>query len=184
MGKLGYTKKGKAAKTGFLLVSAAGTAESLHPSITATTIAFVDSDPDTITDSGSGFLNKGFQAGQIITVSGSVANDGNYTIATVAAGTITLIAGDELTAGIATPSVTITVKDRIAVRDVTCQSLGGNTSAHVAMAKSTAVTYSTEFGMMVSKYNTASWNMCYLDEIYIDVGTNDDGVFYEYTPVL
>lgn len=65
---------------------------------TETTIAFVNSNPDTITDSGSGFVTAGFKVGQIINiVTGSGTNDGTYTIAAVAAGTLTLIAADTLT---------------------------------------------------------------------------------------
>lgn len=79
--------------------------------ITAATIAFVDSDPDTITDSGSGFITAGFKAGRPITVAGSASNDGTYTIASVAAGTITLVAGDSLTVEPLGASVTITTSD-------------------------------------------------------------------------
>lgn len=70
-------------------------------------IAFVDSNPDTITDTGSQFVDQGFQAGNIIRISGSTSNDGTYTIATVAAGTLTLVAGDSLTAEVAGDRVTI-----------------------------------------------------------------------------
>ena len=78
--------------------------------ISGTTIAFVDSDPDTITDSGSGFVTAGFAAGMPITVSGAGEDDNNTTfrdIATVAAGTITLQSGDSLTAELAGESVII-----------------------------------------------------------------------------
>jgi hypothetical protein len=78
--------------------------------ITAATIAFVDSDPDTITDTGSGFVTAGFQSGQQIMVEGSSSNDGTYTIDTVAAGTITLISDDSVTAEEATATITITPK--------------------------------------------------------------------------
>ena len=65
-------------------------------------ISFVDSGPDTITDSGSGFLTAGWDetasVGDKITVVGTVNNNGTYTIAGVSAGTITLIGGDSLTA--------------------------------------------------------------------------------------
>jgi len=67
----------------------------------ATTIAFVDSGPDTITDSGDGFLLAGFIAADYITISGSTSNDGTYLIASVAAGTITLDAGEALTGELA-----------------------------------------------------------------------------------
>lgn len=69
--------------------------------IVANTIAFVDSNPDTITDSGSGLLTAGFVPGDEIHVEGTSNNDTNgspYTIASVVAGTITLDAGDSLTA--------------------------------------------------------------------------------------
>lgn len=72
---------------------------------TASTIAFVDSGPDTITDSANGLAS--FQAGQTIVVSGSTSNDGVYVVDTAVAGTITLQASDSLTAEIAGDSVTI-----------------------------------------------------------------------------
>ena len=75
---------------------------------TAATIAFVNSNPDTITDSANGFVTAGFVAGDIITVTGSASNNSTFTIATVVAGTITLIAADSLTATGAGASITIT----------------------------------------------------------------------------
>ena len=78
--------------------------------LTGTGIAFVDSNPDTITDTGSGFVSAGFQSGQQIMVEGSTSNDGTYTIDTVAAGTLTLASGDSLTAESAGDTVTITPK--------------------------------------------------------------------------
>jgi len=78
--------------------------------ISGTTIAFVDSDPDTITDSGGGFVTAGFAAGMPITVSGAGESGNNTTfrnIATVAAGTITLASSDSLTAETAGETVTI-----------------------------------------------------------------------------
>ena len=65
--------------------------------ITASTIAFVDSEVDTITDSGDGFVDAGFVAGQTITVTGSTSNNGTHTLASVAAGTLTLTTGGALT---------------------------------------------------------------------------------------
>jgi len=76
--------------------------------ITANTIAFVDTNPDTITDSGNGFVAAGFKAGMQVIVSGSVANDGVYIVDTVVAGTLTLAIEHVLTAGVAGPAVTIT----------------------------------------------------------------------------
>lgn len=78
--------------------------------ITGTGIAFVDSNPDTITDTGTGFVTAGFVAGMPIIISGAGESANNTTfhnIATVAAGTITLQSGDSLTAETAGESVTI-----------------------------------------------------------------------------
>lgn len=79
------------------------------PKITALTIAFTNDNPDTITDSGNGFVNAGFKDGDLVTVSGSTSNDGDYTIDTggVAAGVLTLVIGDSLTAEIAGDNVTV-----------------------------------------------------------------------------
>ncbi|MDH4319951.1 MAG: hypothetical protein OEV73_00480 [Desulfobulbaceae bacterium] len=60
------------------------------------TMAFVTGTPATITDSGSGFVTSGFKAGQTLIVEGSTSNDGQYLIANVAAGTITLATGETL----------------------------------------------------------------------------------------
>ena len=54
----------------------------------ATTISFTA--PSTIDDSGSGFVAAGFVAGQTVQVVGSSLNDGIYTLATVAAGALTV----------------------------------------------------------------------------------------------
>ena len=73
-----------------------------------TTIAYNDANPDTITDSGNGFVNAGFVAGDVISVTGSTSNDGGYTISTVVAGTITLVTGDALTTEAAGDTTSIT----------------------------------------------------------------------------
>lgn len=72
---------------------------------TASTIAFVDSSPDTITDTANGFGS--FKDGQTIVVSGSASNDGVYVIYTAAAGTLTLQTSDTLTAEALGDSITI-----------------------------------------------------------------------------
>jgi hypothetical protein len=76
----------------------------------AATIAFNDNTPaaDTITDSGSGFIAAGFSAGDKISASGSSSNDGTYTIDTLTAGVITLIATDALTDEVAGNLITLT----------------------------------------------------------------------------
>ena len=85
--------------------------------IRATTIAFVDSNPDTITDSGNGFVTANMAVGSI-TVAGSTNNDGTYEVTGVAAGTLTLAAGESLTAEAAGDNVTITMHPVTANGDV------------------------------------------------------------------
>lgn len=63
------------------------------------TITFVNSNPDTITDSGSGFVTAGFEAGDKVKVGGSGSNDTTYKIVSVAAGTLTLEKFEEVVAG-------------------------------------------------------------------------------------
>lgn len=79
--------------------------------ISASTIAFVDSGPDTITDSGEGFSAAGFVAGDTIAVTGTDSNNGEFTIDTggVAAGTLTLIGADSLSTEGAGAAVIATV---------------------------------------------------------------------------
>src|SRR3990167_1896907 len=102
-------------------VTTASTPEQLTVKRRATTIAFSENTglADTITDSASGFLTAGFQAGDQITVSGSASNDGSYVIATVVAGTITLLGRNDLTTEAAGATVKIvapkTVPDGIGV---------------------------------------------------------------------
>ena len=60
--------------------------------LTGNTLAIVaaPSGDATITDSASGFVDAGFVAGQTLIIEGSTADDGQYIIKTVAAGTLTL----------------------------------------------------------------------------------------------
>lgn len=74
---------------------------------TASTIAFNNANPDTITDSASGFGS--FENGTEILISGSSSNDGAYTINTAAAGTLTLQTADSLTAESVGNSIVVTV---------------------------------------------------------------------------
>lgn len=79
--------------------------------VAGTGIAFVNSNPDTITDSGNGFLAAGFRAGDRVTVSGAAnaQNNGTFTVESVTAGTLTLGADHALTAESAGASVTVTL---------------------------------------------------------------------------
>jgi len=87
--------------------------------ISANTIAFVDSNPDTITDSGDGFIEAGFEVGDVITVD-SDTNDGTYTITAVAKGTLTLTTTtDVLVAESAGTAFTVYVADNRTFMGVT-----------------------------------------------------------------
>lgn len=54
------------------------------------TIGFNNINPDTITDSSSGFITAGFEAGDKVEIVGSNSNNTTYNIKSVTAGTITL----------------------------------------------------------------------------------------------
>lgn len=75
--------------------------------LTDTSIAFVTGSPSTITDSNNGFVTAGFQVGQKISITGSDDNTGTWTIANVAAGTLTLDSGEVLVSESAGPRITI-----------------------------------------------------------------------------
>jgi len=76
-------------------------------SLAAKDIAFVDSDPDTITSVAEAFVTTGFVAGMHITTD-NTSNLGPFELATSVKGTLTLIAADELTAVTAGTEWTIT----------------------------------------------------------------------------
>ena len=107
--------------------------------VTAATIAFADSNPDTITDSGSGLA--GFAVGQTLLISGGVNDGAVVTIDAggVSAGTLTLIAGDSLTAAVAGPSITLSVVGEDVASDLTtAAATGGNDGVAVTDVPSTA----------------------------------------------
>jgi len=185
MGREGYTKKGKAPVAYLFEVALAATPESLQPELINNTIALVTGAPATLTDTGNKWLLKGFKAGDRIEISGSTADDGQYTIATVIAGTITLITGDTLTGEVAgTNTLTITKLGRVFCREITLQNIKGNTSAELAVSRSPDVDLTTDYSFKIAKLNTLTYHGIYLDELYVDVGTNADKVYVEYTPVL
>ena len=84
--------------------------------IIGTGIVCVNSNPDTITDSGNGFVAVGFEAGDQIMINGTsqvvetktiATNLDVYTIVEVALGTITLEGGDQLTAQSAGDTISV-----------------------------------------------------------------------------
>ncbi len=131
--------------------------------LTASTIAFADTNPDTITDSGSGLA--GFAAGQVIEIAGSTSNDGTYTIATVAAGTLTLVAGDSLTVEALGATVTITVVGELVTTELTTAALtAGNNGTAVDNVPSTA-------------FDVAGWSVSAPQNyVYLSDDTNLDAI--------
>jgi len=106
-----------------------------------TTVAFVNSNPDTITRSdGGSFVADGFTVGDVIMVGGSTFNDGKYTLAGVAAATLTLADTDSLTAETAGASVTITNGVLVRVRAFTQTNVIFSTSMGVWDGGTSAVT--------------------------------------------
>jgi len=100
----------------FFLALLGASSWSNAATITGTTIAFVNGTPDTITDSGNGFVTAGFQVGDVITVSGVVggtANNTTFTLTGVAAGTLT-VSGTTLIDDSAGDNVTITAARKFA----------------------------------------------------------------------
>lgn len=89
-----YPFTGKAVPNGRMAIYTAHMTEDATP-----TTAFVNGTPPTITDSASGFVTAGFKAGMSLMIIGSTSNDAVHTtIASVAAGTLTLAATPAVTA--------------------------------------------------------------------------------------
>ena len=79
---------------------------SLSP-YTAGTIAFVNSNPDTLTDSANGFVTAGFKAGMSF-ISDEATNPGPFKVDVAAAGTLTLVSTDTVAVVGAGSDITLT----------------------------------------------------------------------------
>ena len=163
-------------------VQTSGTPEVLAVKRRATTIAFSENtaDPDTITDSGNGFLAAGFQAGdQITVVSTSALNDGTYTIGSVVAGTITLLARNDLTtetAGVA-GTVTLTASKKIPEGiSVNVKAKSANTG-NITVGYSSATALNTGTGWMSLDNNeSVGIQVDNLNKIWLDSTVSGEGV--------
>ena len=182
MGKLGQAKSAKTVVTALMTVDAAGTPERLGGFYTNTTIAIVAGTPDTITDSDSGFLNKMFKAGMKIKISGTVADDGVYTIASVAAGTITLTTGGGFTGELAGSAITIECMDKIFCKGVLIQAFEANTGNVVTGDANIDLT--TGQGAILTPLNSETYEGVCLDDLYLDAAVNDEGVSVKYEESL
>lgn len=161
------------------LVTTSGTPEQLTVKRRAATIAFNENNAaaDTITDSANGFLVAGFEAGDQITVSGSASNDGTYTIASVAAGTITLLARNDLTTEAAGATVTLTapktISDGVAVTVKAMFSNGGT----IRIADSSAKALNTSTGGFGLRNNESVGLQVHdTSDIWLDATVSGEGV--------
>lgn len=161
------------------LVTTSGTPEQLTAKRRAATIAFNenDPDPDTITDSASGFLVAGFQPGDQITVSGSALNNGTYVINSVTAGTITLISNNDLvnegsgsTVKIVAPK---TVPDGVGLTIKAMYSNGGT----IRIADSSAKSLNTTTGGFGLRNNeSVGLQVENTNKIWLDATVSGEGV--------
>lgn len=160
-------------------ITASGTPEQLTVKRRAATIAFNENteSADTITDSGNGFLTAGFQAGDQITVSGSASNDGTYVIASVTAGTITLLARNDLATEAAGATVQIvapkTVPDGVAV---TVKAKNANTGV-IHISDSTEKALNTSGGSYTLRNNESiGLQVENINQIWLDTTVSAEGV--------
>ena len=168
-------------------VTTSGTPEQLTVKRRAATIAFVENtaSADTITDSGNGFLTAGFQPGDTITVSGSASNDGTYTIDSVVAGTITLIARNDLATEAAGATVKIvaskTVPDGVGV---TVKAKNANTGV-IHVSDSSAKALNTSGGSFTLRNNeSVGLQVINTDNIWLDATVTGEGVEVVYEKSL
>src|SRR3990167_5852210 len=163
-------------------VTASSTPEQLAVKRRATTIAFVENsaDADTITDSGNGFLIAGFQPGdQITVVSTSGLNDGSYVIGSVVAGTITLLARNDITTETAGAAGTVTITAPKAVPDgvgVTIKAMYAN-GGTIRIADSSAKALNTSTGGFGLRNNESlGLQVENISNIWLDATVSGEGV--------
>lgn len=160
-------------------ITTPGTPEHLGGYIKTATISFAT---NVISDSGSGFLTKNFQSGDTITVSGSTSNDGNYTVVTAAAGTLTLDTGVVLTTEAAGATVTITETQRVGNRQeiddgvsVALRAHPDNTGALYIAGSSTDIADSTKRVTLYAS-ESISFQVGNLRAIWCDVATSGEKI--------
>ncbi len=81
-----------------------------------TPLTFSNTNPDTIIDVNNGFVDAGFVIGGTLVVSGTQANDGEYTITQVSPGTITLAGSNTLTTETVLDGARLQMKTTMPVR--------------------------------------------------------------------
>ena len=168
--------------TAQFLVTTAGTPEQLSAKRRAATIAFSENTPesDTITDSGNGFLIAGFQAGDQITItSTSALNNGTYVIASVVAGTITLLMRNDLTTETAAAAGTVKITAPKSVPDgvaVTLKAMYAN-GGTIRIADSSEKALNTGTGGFGLRNNeSVGLQVENISDIWLDATVSGEGV--------
>lgn len=172
------------------VVTTSGTPEMLAPNYTAATISFTDNSgtpptaatKDTIDDSASQFLVEGYEAGDVIVISGSTDNNVECTIYSVTASTITITLSGHLTTEIEGDTVTITLKQGRKVPDGVSviikaenDNTGNITIANTsAKALNTNANYDNHFTLAAKDAVTV--DIKNLNEVYMDATVSGDGV--------
>jgi len=159
------------------------------------TIAFSDSNPDTITRTdGGSFITDGFELGEEIRVQGSTTNDGYYTLSSTTAPTanvLTLVAADSINVEGAGATVTIT-----AVTTSVSIVIGG-TAGSVVIGRGTKIyeqddaTYYIWMSVLVSDSNgnpkngavvsLSAWPTQYSSGVWYDTNPSTTDEFVTYT---
>jgi len=166
------------------VITTAGMPEILSPKYTAATIAFNNNGDtaDTITDSASQFVVEGFRAGDVINITGSTSNNVQVTVATVAAGTLTLTKSGILTTEVAGDAVTLDLLHGRKVEDgvaVTIKALSSNTGTITlgptsARALSSNTNYDSNFSLLQNQ--SVSLQVKNLKDIWMDATVSGEGV--------
>ncbi len=165
-------------------VAVNGTPEQLGVKIIDTTIAFVegggenDIDKDSITDSNSKFLIAGFEPGDVITISGSTSNDGEYVAETVVAGTITFRPkGGELVTEAAGDTVTLKATKQVPNGlALVIKAKAGNINNIYVGGNSGQADSNGGGGFTLDANEKATLQVDNTGRIWIDADTNAEGV--------
>jgi len=169
-------------------VTSSGTPERLSPVYASNTIAFVSggvSTPaarDTITDSAAQFVNEGFKAGDILVITGTVSNNIEVEVYSVAAGTITLTCYGRLTDEVAGTVFTLTSKKGIPVSDgvgVVVKAKASN-SGNITIGQSAARALNTNTAyfsnVVLDAGQAVTVQVKNLNSLWIDATVSGEGV--------
>lgn len=170
-------------------VTTSGTPVKLSGYYVASTVAFNDNAPsaDTLTDSANNFLKMGFKAGDKLVITGSTNNNKTVEIATVVAGTITLVTSSatapaELTTEAAGSAITLDTLQGVKVEDgvgVVIKAKAANTGVisigpTSAKALNTNTSYFSNYRLSAGQSLTLQVKN--LNSIWMDAAVSGEGV--------